>query len=180
MVKIVKFGQNCEIWPKLWNLVNIVKFGRNSEIWLKFWNLVKILKFGQNSEIWLKFWNLVKIQKFGMVWYEFVWFGHNSEAECWKRLCNPQPWINQWLTDRQTDKGGHRAAMAAKNSKVDWMGTINTVGQKCLGWDCFKLGYCLTFIIGKENKTTQTLSQFLIWEVIWGAVGRGRVPWESS
>ena len=24
--RIVKFGQNCEIWPKLWNLVKILKF----------------------------------------------------------------------------------------------------------------------------------------------------------
>ena len=49
-----------------------------------------------------------------MVLYEFVWFGHNSEAECWKRLCNPQP----LMTDRQTDKGGHRAARAAKKIRL--------------------------------------------------------------
>ena len=54
--KILKFGQNFEIWSKFWNLV---------EIWSKFWNLVKILKFGQNFEVWLKFWNFVKILKFG-------------------------------------------------------------------------------------------------------------------
>ena len=51
MFVIVKFGQNCEIWSKLWNLVKIVKFGRNYEIWSKLWNLVKIVKFGQNCEI---------------------------------------------------------------------------------------------------------------------------------
>ena len=44
MVKIVKFGQNCEIWSKLWNLVDIVKFGQNSEIWSEFW------KFGWSFE----------------------------------------------------------------------------------------------------------------------------------
>ena len=52
---------------------------------------------------------MVKIQKFGIVWYEFEWFGHNSEAECWKRLCNPEQWM--------THKGGHRAARAAKKWK---------------------------------------------------------------
>ena len=88
----MKFGQNCEI--------------KKTEIWSKFWVSVK------NSEIWSKFRNLVKIRKFGMVWYEYVWFGHNFEAECWKRLCNPQPLMN--------DKGGHRAARAAKNWKCKY------------------------------------------------------------
>ena len=49
-----------------------------------------------------------------MVWYEFVWFGHNSEAECWKRLCNPTP----SLTQSVGNEGGHRAARAAKNAIV--------------------------------------------------------------
>ena len=31
MVKTVKFGQNCEIWSKLWNLVKIIKIGPNSK-----------------------------------------------------------------------------------------------------------------------------------------------------
>ena len=91
----VKFGYNSKIWLKFWNLGIILKFGWNSEIWLKFWNLVEILKFGKISENWSKFWNLVKILKFGMVWYEFVWFVHNCEAECWKRLCNPTPSLTQ-------------------------------------------------------------------------------------
>ena len=56
--KILKFGQNLEVWSKTWNLVailkfaSILKFGGKPEIWCKSWNLVKILKFGQNSEIW--------------------------------------------------------------------------------------------------------------------------------
>ena len=37
---------------KFLNLVKILKIGQNSEIWSKFRNLVKILKLGQNSEIW--------------------------------------------------------------------------------------------------------------------------------
>ena len=36
-------GWNCEIWLKLWSLVEIVKFGRNCEIWWKLWNLVEIV-----------------------------------------------------------------------------------------------------------------------------------------
>ena len=30
--EIVKVGGNCEIWCKLWNLVEILKFGGNCEI----------------------------------------------------------------------------------------------------------------------------------------------------
>ena len=60
LVKILKLGQNLEIWLKSWNLVKILKFGQNSEIWSKSWNLLEILKFGWNPEIWLKSWNLVK------------------------------------------------------------------------------------------------------------------------
>ena len=86
-------------------MVKIQKFGQNSEIQLKLWKLVKILKFGWNSEIWSKIRNLVRI-------------GHNSEAEFWNRLCNPQPWINDWLTD----KGGHRATRAAKMKMWRWEG----------------------------------------------------------
>ena len=41
-----KFGQNCEIWSKMWNMVEIVKSGQICEIWLKLWNFVKIVKFG--------------------------------------------------------------------------------------------------------------------------------------
>ena len=55
----MKFGENCEIWWKLWNLVEIVKFSWNCEIWWKLWNLVEIVKFGRNCEIWSKLWNLV-------------------------------------------------------------------------------------------------------------------------
>ena len=50
-----------------------------------------------------------------MVWYEFVWFGHNYEAECWKWLCNPTP----SLTHSAGNEGGHRAARAAKKERVN-------------------------------------------------------------
>ena len=45
-----------------------------------------------------------------MVWYEFVCFGHNSEAECWKRFCNPEQLISQ----SRSNEGRYRAARAAK------------------------------------------------------------------
>ena len=51
----MKFGWNCEIWSKLYNLVKIVKFGQNCEIW-------------SNCKIWSKLWNLVKIVKSGQKW----------------------------------------------------------------------------------------------------------------
>ena len=50
----MKFGQNCEIWSKLWNLVKIVKFGQNSEAEFKTNGLVKILKLNQNSQLLTK------------------------------------------------------------------------------------------------------------------------------
>ena len=54
--KFEKFCQNCEIWSKLWNLVEILIFGQNSDIWSSFWNF---------DQIWSKLWNLVKIVIFG-------------------------------------------------------------------------------------------------------------------
>ena len=56
---------------KLWNLVKIVKFGWNCEIWLKLWNLAEIVKFGWNCEIWLKLWNLAENVKFDQVQSRF-------------------------------------------------------------------------------------------------------------
>ena len=50
-------GWICEIWLKLWSLVEIVKFGWNCEIWSNLWYLIEIMKFGRNCEIWLKLWN---------------------------------------------------------------------------------------------------------------------------
>ena len=73
---IVKFGGNCEIWWKFWNLVEIVKCGGNCEIWWKTWNLVEIVKFGWNCEIWWKLWNSVEIVKFG------------GNCEIWWKLWN--------------------------------------------------------------------------------------------
>ena len=35
---IIKFGHNCEIWSKLWNLVETLNFGWNCEIRLNKWN----------------------------------------------------------------------------------------------------------------------------------------------
>ena len=46
-----------EYWKKmskLCNLIKIVKFGQNFEIWLKLWNSAKIAIFSQNCEIWSK------------------------------------------------------------------------------------------------------------------------------
>ena len=48
-VQNCEIGWNCEMWLKLWNLVEIVMFCRNCDIWSKLWNLVKIVKFGRNS-----------------------------------------------------------------------------------------------------------------------------------
>ena len=64
-MKILKFGENPEIWSKSWNLVKILKLGENPEIWWKSWNLVNMLKFGQNPDIQSKYWNLVEILTFG-------------------------------------------------------------------------------------------------------------------
>ena len=72
LVKIVKLGQNWEIWSKLWS------FGQNCEIWSKSWFFFKLL-------------NLVKNYGRGYVIHNLEWM---------------------------TDKGGYRAARAAKNLNI--------------------------------------------------------------
>ena len=57
LVKIVKIGQNCEIWPKLLLLGWETTFGQSCEIWSKLCKIaldavgVEIVMFGQNCEI---------------------------------------------------------------------------------------------------------------------------------
>ena len=110
LVKIVKFGQNFEIWPNLWN------FWQNSEIWLKlpiwlWFGLVEIVKIGKNCEIWSKLWNLVEIVKFCWIcgyFLQIVRFGWNSQfgyglvwsgmvwSKLWSWIQNHES-INEWI-----------------------------------------------------------------------------------
>ena len=48
--EIMKFGWNCEIWLKLWNLVKIGIFGRYCDIF------ADIVIFGWYCDIWLILW----------------------------------------------------------------------------------------------------------------------------
>ena len=123
-VKIVKFGQNCEILSKLWNSVKIVKSCQNCEILSKLWNFVKIVKFCQNCEILSKLWNSVKIGKFVenmmsehcvrhcmlMMVCSIVLGKAKTTKGCYELQI-----VNQLMNEWMNDKGRYRAARAAKN-----------------------------------------------------------------
>ena len=149
----MKFGRSCEIWLKLWklveivklqNLVEIVRFGCNCKIWLILWNLFQVVKCGWGFEIWLKLWSLVKFVK---LWNlteimkssqacEILWFG----MICFCLEGSKSFTISQSVTQSVTKVGiDYRAVRAAKKAfffqkRTKMRKHRNSFRENCLGW----------------------------------------------
>ena len=122
MVEIEKFGQNCDIWMKLWNLVEFVKFGQIVKL-SQIAKFGQIVKFGRNCDIWSKLLYLVEIVKFGQncetgIRAGVVWEGLVDLKNCF--------WINwKWiLTFCLTDN--------LSEAKIHGEKVTKTILTKCL------------------------------------------------
>ena len=139
----MKFGENCEIWSKLWNLVKIVKFGQNSQIWSKFSNLAEILWSDQKVKLGQKILKFINKLVSGYLWvqggYLSVLGGYLGG------------WVNQvvWL-DRWMGRSGGWVCQVAR-----WVRKASQVG---IGWFCIDM-YGLVRSAWLLNQNSQWVSE---------------------